>query len=101
VVALVIALWSQETVFALVLHAWSGLGAAFGPLLLLYSTGFRPTQGLAVAMMMAGAGGVFAWQAVPEAMQSTLYEVVPGMAAGAAVLAAAWLVGGRRAVRRA
>jgi sodium/proline symporter len=101
VVALVVALWSQETVFALVLHAWSGLGAAFGPLLLLYSTGFRPSQGLAVAMMLVGAGGVFAWQAVPEAMQATLYEVVPGMAAGAAVLAAAWLVGGRRAVRRA
>lgn len=100
-VALAVALWSQETVFALVLHAWSGLGAAFGPLLLLYSTGFRPAQGLAVAMMTAGAGGVFAWQAVPESMQSTLYEVVPGTVAGAAVLAAAWLVGGRRAVRRA
>ena len=44
VLALTIALISDESVFILVLYAWSGLGAAFAPLLLAYTLGRRPAQ---------------------------------------------------------
>ncbi len=63
--ALVIALIGPESVFVLVIVSWAALGAAFGPLMVVYVLGYRPSEGLAIAMMAVGLAAVYAWKAVP------------------------------------
>ncbi|MGM0634176.1 MAG: sodium/proline symporter, partial [Pseudomonadota bacterium] len=95
--ALAIALFSNESVFALVLYAWSGLGSAFGPLLILYAIGRRPSQKVAVAMVLAGPLAVFGWQWTGELIVATIYEILPGMVAGFLV----YVIGSRLETRNA
>jgi sodium/proline symporter len=77
--ALVIALTADENVFALVLGAWSMLGATLGPLLILRVTG-RPLPGwLGVSMMIAGLITVQLWSRSSYA--GAIYDILPGMAA--------------------
>lgn len=76
--ALVIALSATEGVFALVLSAWSLLGAAFGPLLLVRLYSNRPlSTALAMAMMITGPLTVFAWRATPWA--ADVFDLLPGL----------------------
>lgn len=76
--ALAIALSASEGVFALVLGAWSILGASLGPVLLLRVTGRRLPTWLALAMMLAGAATVRAWAGGPWA--GDVYALLPGLA---------------------
>jgi sodium/proline symporter len=94
--ALGIALLSDESVFMLVLYAWSGLGSAFAPLLILYAFGRRPSQPVAVAMVIAGPLTVFAWQFVPPMVLETVYEILPGVLAGFLVYVVAQFTGRKR-----
>ena len=82
ILALIIALVSNESVFILVLYAWSGLGAAFAPLLLAYALGRRPTQPVALAMIIAGPATVFAYQWVDPRIVNTIYEMPGNRRAG-------------------
>jgi sodium/proline symporter len=84
--ALAIALGRNESVFSLVLIAWSTLASAFGPLLIVYALHQRPRESLAVAMMAAGVATVLLWRYF-GLDQSIVYEVMPGMLAGLAVFA--------------
>ncbi|MGE0624436.1 MAG: sodium/proline symporter [Pseudomonadales bacterium] len=59
--ALWLALSSTDSVFDLVIASWAVLAACFGPLLLVLALGQRPSQGLAVAMMLTGVAGVYSW----------------------------------------
>jgi sodium/proline symporter len=59
--ALWLALSSNDSVFDLVIASWAVLAACFGPLLTVLALGQRPTQVLAVAMMVTGVAGVYAW----------------------------------------
>jgi sodium/proline symporter len=52
--ALLIALWIDETIFSLVLFAWTAMGAAFGPLLLVTVWRGRPRAWAVLAAMLAG-----------------------------------------------
>jgi sodium/proline symporter len=92
VLALLIALFSDETVFWLVLHAWSGLGAAFGPLLLVYTLGRQPPQWLAIAMIVTGPAVVLLYQFMDDRIANTVYEILPGMVAGSLVYLAGAMV---------
>jgi hypothetical protein len=59
--ALGVALFDNSSVFVLVVYAWAGLGAAFGPLLTGYALGYRPDERLALGMVGTGvmeAGGL-------------------------------------------
>jgi len=95
--ALTIALVSDESVFVLVLYAWSGLGAAFAPLMLLYALGRQPPQWLAMAMIAVGPTVVLGYQWLDPRIVDTIYEILPGMLAGGLVyLVGSWL-GTRRA----
>ena len=85
--ALVIALGRNESVFSLVLIAWSALASAFGPLMIVYSLGQKPREGLAIAMMTTGVATVLIWRYF-GLDQSIVYEVMPGMLSGLAVFAA-------------
>lgn len=64
-VALAIALTGDQSVFTLVILAWSMMGAAFGPLIAVYALGGRPSQSLAIAMLVAGVVCVLLWHMVP------------------------------------
>lgn len=63
VIAYVLALDPNSSVMGLVSYAWSGLGAAFGPAILLSLFWKRMTIQGAVAGMIAGGGSVILWEA--------------------------------------
>lgn len=89
--ALIAALYLDETIFRTVLFAWSALGAAFGPLLLVRLLRGPVRPGWAFASMATGAAVSVAWHLTP-ALKTALYELVPAFAA-AGLLA---LAGARR-----
>ena len=60
--ALGIAVSRNESVFSLVLIAWSALASAFGPLLIVYSLNYKPTEELALAMTLTGVAVVLCWR---------------------------------------
>jgi len=75
--ALGIALAANDGVFALVVGAWSALGAAFGPILLVRLARAPLPSWLAGAMMVAGPATVFAWGATP--WSASLFRLLPGL----------------------
>ena len=91
--ALVAALFIPASIFSTVLFAWSALGAAFGPLLLvrLLRGPVRPPW--AFAAMLSGAVISVVWYSIP-ALKSLIYEIVPAFAVAGAL---AW--GGSRPSR--
>jgi len=62
------------------LIAWSALGAAFGPLLILYCLGQKPNQWLAIVMIMGGVAVIPLWRYL--GYTDSIYEIMPGMLAG-------------------
>ena len=79
-VAAWVAMDRESTVLGLVAYAWAGLGASFGPVVLLALSWRRMTYAGAVAGMLAGAGTLLAWKLA--GLGAHLYEIVPGFAAG-------------------
>lgn len=63
-------------VFWLVLFAWAGLGASFGPLLVLSLYWKRVTRAGAYAGIAVGAATTLVWHYVPS-LKNALYELVP------------------------
>jgi SSS family solute:Na+ symporter/sodium/proline symporter len=89
--ALAIAVYGTQSVFSLVIFAWSALASAFGPLLFIYARGHQVTQALAVAMILVGLCTALAWRGL--GWQDMVYEGMPGMLAGVLVfeLSRPWL----------
>ena len=77
VVALAIALNGNESVFSLVLIAWSILGATFGPVLFAYTVGFKLSQALILSMMTIGGATVVLWRYFD--LGDIMYEIGPGI----------------------
>ncbi len=75
-IAFFIALLSQELVFKLVGFAWSGLGASFGPTLLLTLWWRKTTREGVLAGLICGTTVTIFWRLVP-ALKATLFEIVP------------------------
>lgn len=77
VFSLILGLMAEKLVFWLVLFAWAGLGAAFGPasILALFWKGSSRTG--MIAGMISGAASVFIWTRIP-ALTSLMYELIPG-----------------------
>jgi SSS family transporter len=80
VLALGWALLSKQTVFGLVIMAWSGLGSAFAPLMLVLAFGGRPDQRTAISMLVVGFGTALAWRWLD--LHQAVYEGLPGVLAG-------------------
>lgn len=78
--ALLIALAGPQSVFSLVLLAWSGMASAFAPLLFVYALGGRPTQAVALAMMFGGLATAILWRQL--GWHAQIYEGMPGILAG-------------------
>lgn len=82
IAAIVLAIEEQKLIFEFVLYAWSGLGAAFGPVLvcLLY---YRKTTWLGVLTgMVAGFATSIIWVELYKEQTYNLYEAIPGFLAG-------------------
>jgi len=76
VAAFLIALGAKQLVFEMVAFAWSGLGAAFGPALLL-TLWWKKTTGRGVLWaMITGTVVTIVWRLTP-ALKATLFEIVP------------------------
>lgn len=86
IIAYIIALNPQNTIMGLVSNAWAGLGAAFGPIVLLSLFWKRTNLQGAVAGIASGALTVILWDYIPLINGSTLkgvtglYSLVVGFA---------------------
>lgn len=78
--ALAIALSGTQSVFSLVILAWSLLGASFAPLLVLLARDVKLSEPHAIIMVLAGAMTVILWREL--GWQSYIFEGMPGIIAG-------------------
>ncbi|MCX4190880.1 sodium/proline symporter [Methylophaga sp. OBS1] len=85
-IALVWALTATESVFSLVIFAWSGLASAFAPLLIVLSLGFRPGQRLSIIAMLVGLAVALGWRFA--GWHNAVYEGLPGIISGLMILTA-------------
>ena len=74
--ALILAFGAKQLIFWLVLYAWAGLGASFGPPLLLSLWWKRTTRQGVLAGIIAGTLTVLIWYNVPV-LKGLVYELVP------------------------
>jgi len=82
-VALSIALSGSESVFNLVIIAWSAMASAFAPLLIVYALRQSVSQPLALCMMVGGLAAMMLWRL--SGLNAITYEVAPGVLTGLAV----------------
>jgi sodium/proline symporter len=74
--SLLLALVATELVFWLVLFAWAGLGAAFGPSSILALYWRHTTRAGTISSMICGALTVIIWNRIPL-LSNWLYELIP------------------------
>jgi len=88
VIAYFIALDPNSSVMGLVSYAWAGLGAAFGPAMLLSLLWKRMTIWGAVAGAVVGGAAVIVWESVPVLAGTGIYSLLPAffLALGAVVI---------------
>ena len=82
--ALALALINSQSVFSLVIMAWSGLASAFAPLLIALCLGEKPKESLAITAILIGLMTALLWRYL--GWQSSIYEGMPGIAMGLLVL---------------
>ena len=66
----------SRVIFDFVLYAWSGLGASFGPVVLLGLLWKRANKAGAIAGMLTGLIVTLVWHNVPV-LKDAVYELVP------------------------
>lgn len=74
--ALFIGLIAKQYVFWLVLFAWGGLGASFGPPLLLSLFWKRATKEGVITGLVSGTAVIIIWNQIPL-LKNIIYELVP------------------------
>ena len=77
VIAFLLALDEKSTVMGLVSYAWAGLGAAFGPAMLLSLFWKKMTMSGAVAGIVAGGVSVVLWESIPALSATGIYSLAP------------------------
>ncbi|MEH6550929.1 MAG: sodium/proline symporter [Pseudomonadales bacterium] len=83
-IALLLALMNNQSVFSMVIMAWSGLASAFAPLLIFLCFGRRPSQSISIVAMLAGFSVALVWRAF--GLQEMVYEGLPGILVGIGIL---------------
>lgn len=94
VIGFILAWKADDFVYNMVLYAWAGLGAAFGPPLLLSLYWKRTSQAGVLAGFLTGTIVVIVWYNVPV-LKSQIYEMIPGFVLSliATVLFSLWCPG--------
>ncbi|WP_461518414.1 sodium/proline symporter [Porticoccus sp.] len=93
-VALLWALGNSQSVFSLVVLAWSGLASAFAPLLLALCIGAKPSPRLSLAAITAGLASALLWRQL--GWHHAVYEGMAGILAGLLILTAGLQLGFRQ-----
>jgi len=78
--ALGLALMNNQSVFNMVIMAWSGLASAFVPLLFMLALGKKPSQQISMIAVIVGFTTSILWR--NAGLQSAVYEGLPGIVAG-------------------
>ncbi|MES0327957.1 MAG: sodium/proline symporter [Gammaproteobacteria bacterium] len=78
------ALVNGQSVFSLVILAWSGLASAFAPLLIVLSLGGKPSQKLSILAVLTGLSVAMIWRYL--GWHSAVYEGMAGIIAGLIIL---------------
>lgn len=82
--ALVWALTNSQSVFSLVILAWSALASAFAPLLIVLCLGGRPNQGTSIAAVLGGLTIALFWRYL--GWHTAAYEGMAGILGGILIL---------------
>ncbi len=85
--ALLWALLNKQSVFSLVIMAWSGLASAFAPLLIVLALGGKPGSRASIIAIFTGLATAALWRYI--GWQNAVYEGMPGILAGLLVLSPA------------
>jgi sodium/proline symporter len=85
IAAIVLAIEEEKLIYEFVLYAWSGLGAAFGPVVVCLLYYRRTTWSGVLTGMVAGFATSIVWVEVFKAQTHDLYEASPGFIAGLVV----------------
>jgi sodium/proline symporter len=93
--AMLLALTKNRVIFEFVLYAWAGLGAAFGPPLILGLLWSRTTSLGAIAGALSGFTTVILWKNTAP-LSAAIYELVPGFFLGLFVVWGASLLDEKR-----
>ncbi|MDH5423750.1 MAG: sodium/proline symporter [Gammaproteobacteria bacterium] len=83
-IALLIALSNNQSVFSMVIMAWSGLASAFVPLLIFLCFAKQPSQFISIIAILAGFSVALIWRLL--GLQEMVYEGLPGILTGIIVL---------------
>lgn len=87
-IAFLLAMWPNDTIFGLVSFAWGGFGSAFGPVILMSLYSRRMTWLSALIGMLTGTVVMLAWKFLGTSSLkcapffSSMYEILPGFMAG-------------------
>ncbi len=82
--ALGLALTNNQSVFSLVIMAWSGLASAFAPLLIALCLDWKPRQSSSIAAAITGLSVALLWRQM--GWHDAIYEGLPGIVTGFALL---------------
>ena len=91
-IALGLALSGSQSVFSLVILAWSTLASAFAPLLTLYALRRRVSEPVAIMMLVIGVSVALFWR-FGLGWHDSIYEGLPGIMVP---LVIGWLLSKRR-----
>jgi sodium/proline symporter len=91
-VAVGLAEFAEEAVFWLVLFAWGGLGASFGPALIISLFWRRSTSWGVLSGMIVGAGVIFIWGLTPV-LKKVMYGLVPAFLIASIVILIVSIIG--------
>ncbi|MBV1931127.1 MAG: sodium/proline symporter [Porticoccaceae bacterium] len=83
-IALLLAFTNNQSVFSMVIMAWSGLASAFAPLLIFLCFGKQPSQFICIAAILAGFTVALVWRVF--GLQEMTYEGLPGILTGIIIL---------------
>ena len=94
IIACLLALDPNSSVFEIVAHAWAGFGAAFGPVILCSLFWKRCNEHGALAGVISGGAVALLWAYVPTAIWGadnlpgifTVYEIIPGFIVSLALI---------------
>lgn len=94
-----IALFADKGVLSLVVFAWGGMASAIVPLVVVKLFGAKPSQKLSIMMIVSGLATAVLWRFGLE-LNSTLMDLIPGMAVGFTLFGLSHLCASIKTLRR-